>query len=40
MLPDNPYMPPDVRLAHGIETSSSNFLFGLLVGWLLRAKRA
>lgn len=36
MLPDNPYMPADVRIAHGIETSVSNFLFGLLVGWLLR----
>lgn len=38
MLPDNPYMPADVRLAHGIETSVSNFLFGLLVGWLLRPR--
>jgi hypothetical protein len=38
MLPENPYMPADVRFAHGIETSVSNFLFGLLVGWLLRAK--
>lgn len=39
MLPDNPYMPSDVRLAHGIETSVSNFLFGLLTGWLLRARK-
>jgi hypothetical protein len=38
MFPDNPYMPADVRFAHGIETSVSNFLFGLLVGWLLRPK--
>jgi hypothetical protein len=38
LLPDNPYMPLDVRFAHGIETSTSNFLFGLIVGWLLRAK--
>jgi hypothetical protein len=38
MFPENPYMPADVRFAHGIETSVSNFLFGLLVGSLLRAK--
>lgn len=38
LLPDNPYMPADVRLAHGIETGSSNFLFGILVGWLLRPR--
>jgi hypothetical protein len=38
MFPDNPYMPLDIRIAHGIETSTSNFLFGLLVGWLLRPK--
>jgi len=24
-----------VRMAHLIETASSNFIFGLLVGWLL-----
>ena len=40
MFPDNPYMPADVRLAHGIETSVSNFLFGLLVGYLLRPRPA
>lgn len=40
LLPENPYMPADVRLAHGIETGASNFLFGLLLGWLLRAKPA
>lgn len=38
LLPDNPFMPPDIRLAHGFETGISNFLFGLLVGWLLRPK--
>jgi hypothetical protein len=38
MLPDNPYMPADVRLAHGIETSVSNFIFGILVGYLLRSR--
>jgi hypothetical protein len=40
MFPDNPYMPADVRLAHGIETSVSNFLFGLLVGYLLGPRPA
>ncbi len=40
MFPDNPYMPADVRLAHGIETSISNLLFGILVGYLLRPKMA
>lgn len=40
MFPDNPYMPADVRLAHGIETSVSNFLFGTLVGYLLRPRPA
>jgi hypothetical protein len=39
MLPDNPYMPPDIRFYHGVETSSSNFLFGLLVGYLLTRRR-
>lgn len=39
LLPENPYMPADIRFAHAIETSSSNFLFGFLVGWLLRPRR-
>jgi hypothetical protein len=34
LLPDNPYMPPDIRFYHGIETSVSNFVFGLVVGFL------
>jgi hypothetical protein len=34
LLPDNPYMPPDIRFYHGVETSTSNFLFGLVVGFL------
>lgn len=38
LLPDNPYMPADIRLVHGIEVGISNFLFGVLVGWLLRPK--
>ena len=34
LLP-NPYMPGSVRMAHFVETTSSNLIFGLLVGWLL-----
>jgi hypothetical protein len=37
LLLPNPYMPEAVRIAHLIETASSNFIFGLLVGWLLTA---
>lgn len=40
LLPDNPYMPADVRLAHGVEVGVSNFLFGLWMGWLFRVKPA
>jgi len=40
MFPDNPYMPANVRLAHAIETGSSNFLFGVLVAYVLRWRRA
>lgn len=39
LLPDNPYMPPDIRFYHGIETSTSNFLFGLVVGFLFTRGR-
>jgi len=35
LLLPNPYMPDTVRMTHLVETASSNFLFGLLVGWLL-----
>jgi hypothetical protein len=35
LLLPNPYMPEGVRMAHLVETASSNFVFGLLVGWLL-----
>jgi len=35
----NPIMPdPTVRLSHFIETASSNFIFGLLIYWLLHRK--
>jgi hypothetical protein len=39
LLPDNPYMPADIRFYHGIETSVSNFLFGLILGYLFTRVR-
>jgi hypothetical protein len=39
LLPDNPYMPSDIRFYHAIETSLSNFLFGLVVGSLFDRAR-
>ena len=36
LLLPNPYMPEVVRMAHLAETASSNFIFGCLVGWILR----
>lgn len=35
LLLPNPYMPEPVRMAHLVETASSNFIFGALIGWLL-----
>jgi hypothetical protein len=35
----NPLMPPAVRLAHFLETSTSTFIYGWLIGWLLRTAR-
>jgi len=35
LLLPNPYMPDAIRLAHFVEISSSNFLFGWIVVWLL-----
>lgn len=40
LLPDNPYMPPDIRFYHAIETTTSNFIFGLVVGFLFRSRRS
>jgi len=34
LLLPNPYMPYEVRMVHLVETASSNFLFGVFVGWL------
>lgn len=34
LLLPNPYMPEPVRMAHLLETASSNFIFGMFVAWL------
>jgi hypothetical protein len=34
LLLPNPYMPYEVRMVHLLETATSNFLFGVFVGWL------
>jgi hypothetical protein len=39
LLLPNPYMPEAVRMAHLVETASSNFIFGWLVGWLLTQRQ-
>ena len=39
LLPDNPYMPADIRFYHAIETSLSNVIFGLVVGLLFTRGR-
>jgi hypothetical protein len=39
LLPDNPYMPANIRFYHAIETTSSNFIFGLVVGFLFAWRR-
>jgi hypothetical protein len=36
----NRYMPEPVRMAHLVETASSNFIFGVLIGWLLTERHA
>ncbi|WP_202319024.1 hypothetical protein [Archaeoglobus neptunius] len=35
LLLPNPYMPHTIRIAHFVEVSSSNFIFGWIVVWLL-----
>lgn len=39
LLLPNPFMPYEVRMAHLLETASSNFLFGAFVAWLLGRRR-
>lgn len=40
LLIPNPFMPESVRYSHIIEIAPSNFLFGMLIGWLLTWRRA
>ena len=40
LLLPNPYMPEPVRMAHLVETASSNFIFGTFIGWLLTQRPA
>jgi hypothetical protein len=40
LLLPNPYMPEPVRMAHLVETGSSNFIFGVFIGWLLSQRPA
>jgi hypothetical protein len=35
LLIPNPYMPDTIRLAHFVEVSSSNFVFGWVAAWIL-----
>jgi hypothetical protein len=39
LLLPNPFMPEPVRMTHLVETASSNFVFGAIVGWLLAHHR-
>ena len=39
LIVPNPYMPANIRLVHGFEAGISNFIFGLIAGLLLYAKR-
>jgi hypothetical protein len=38
LLIPNPLMPAEVRMAHLVETASSNFLFGWLLVLILRGR--
>jgi hypothetical protein len=40
LLLPNPYMPATVRMSHLVETASSNFIFGMVTGWLLLRRQA
>jgi hypothetical protein len=40
LLLPNPYMPEAVRMAHLLETASSNFIFGWFTVWLLNRHRS
>jgi hypothetical protein len=40
LLLPNPYMPEEVRMAHLVETATSNFIFGMIVVWLLHPRES
>jgi hypothetical protein len=40
LLLPNPYMPEAVARAHLVETACANFVFGLVVGWLLSRRHS
>lgn len=40
LLLPNPYMPESVRMSHLVETASSDFIFGVFIGWLLAGLHA
>jgi hypothetical protein len=40
LLLPNPYMPEPVRMAHLVETASSNLILGVFIGWLLTQRHA
>jgi hypothetical protein len=40
LLLPNPYMPESVRMAHLVETASSNLIFGAFIAWLLTQRHA
>ncbi|TDI71599.1 MAG: hypothetical protein E2O88_01620 [Bacteroidetes bacterium] len=40
LIPPNELMPPNIRLAHGFEVGVSNFIYGIIVGYLLKQKIA
>ncbi len=40
LVVDNPFMPPQVRMAHLLEVATSNGLFGLLIGYVSTRKQA
>ena len=39
LLVPTEFMPPRIRLAHFVEVTSSNFLFGWLVAWILNSRQ-
>ena len=40
LIPPNELMPPNIRLAHSFEVGISNFVYGIIAGYLLKQKFA